>query len=88
MLWLIDDCCNIVCVCACVFQSCEVMAAASVSRPGGPQTIEKSQLILKGNFPPISITVSPLCFRQDFNSSKKKKCFGHANKMAIPTLLY
>lgn len=32
-----------------VFQSCEVMAAASVNRPGGPQTIEKSQLILKGN---------------------------------------
>lgn len=32
-----------------VFQSCEVMAAASVSRPGSAQTTEKSQLILKGN---------------------------------------
>ncbi|KAM6925891.1 LOW QUALITY PROTEIN: NEDD4-like E3 ubiquitin-protein ligase WWP2, partial [Lycodopsis pacificus] len=28
-------------------KSCEVMAAASVSRPGGAQTTEKSQLILK-----------------------------------------
>lgn len=32
-----------------VFQSCEVMAAASVSTPGGAPTTEKSQLILKGN---------------------------------------
>lgn len=32
-----------------VLQSCEVMAAASVSRPGSAQTTEKSQLILKGN---------------------------------------
>lgn len=40
-------------VCLC-FQSCEVMAAASVSRPGSAQTTEKSQLILKGNFPPSS----------------------------------
>lgn len=30
-------------------QSCDVMAAASVSRPGGAPTAEKSQLILKGN---------------------------------------
>lgn len=33
-----------------VFQSCDVMAAASVSRPGGAQATEKSQLILKGNY--------------------------------------
>lgn len=32
-----------------VFQSCEVMAAASVSRSGSAHTTEKSQLILKGN---------------------------------------
>lgn len=32
-----------------VLQSCEVMAAASVNRPGSAQTTEKSQLILKGN---------------------------------------
>ncbi|XP_037622663.1 NEDD4-like E3 ubiquitin-protein ligase WWP2 isoform X3 [Sebastes umbrosus] len=30
-----------------LLKSCEVMAAASVSRPGGAQTTEKSQLILK-----------------------------------------
>lgn len=39
----------VLCVCMVVFQSCEVMATASVSRPGGAQTTEKSQLILKGN---------------------------------------
>lgn len=48
----------------CVFQSCEVMAAASVNRPGGPQTIEKSQLILKGNLlffsSPSSLSLSDL----------------------------
>lgn len=37
------------CMRMCVFQSCEVMAAAGVNRPGGPQTTEKSPLILKGN---------------------------------------
>lgn len=41
-----------------VFQSCEVMAAASVNRPGSAQTTEKSQLILKGNsiLFPVSMT--------------------------------
>lgn len=38
-------CCNIMCV----FQCREVMAAATVNRPGGVQTTEKSRLILKGN---------------------------------------
>lgn len=51
-------CCNaavkrqhvVIIFCVCAFQSCEVMAAASTSRPGGgAQTTEKSQLILKGN---------------------------------------
>lgn len=34
------------------------MAAASVNRPGGAQTLEKSQLILKGN----SVPFCHLCF--------------------------
>lgn len=37
------------CVSVIVLQSCDVMAAASVSRPGSAQTAEKSQLTLKGN---------------------------------------
>uniref|UniRef100_A0A8D3C442 NEDD4-like E3 ubiquitin-protein ligase WWP2 n=1 Tax=Scophthalmus maximus TaxID=52904 RepID=A0A8D3C442_SCOMX len=34
-------------VCVCLCQSCDVMAAASVSRPAAAPTTEKSQLILK-----------------------------------------
>lgn len=40
-------------MCLWLFQSCDVMAAASLSRPAGTQTTEKSQLILKGNFFPF-----------------------------------
>ncbi|XP_054631925.1 NEDD4-like E3 ubiquitin-protein ligase WWP2 isoform X2 [Dunckerocampus dactyliophorus] len=39
--------CVCVCVCVCVFQCCDAMAAASVTRPAGVHSIEKSQLILK-----------------------------------------
>lgn len=52
------QCCNVVVLFSSfVFQSCEVMAAASVNRPGSAQTAEKSQLILKGN----RVLVSSCC---------------------------
>ncbi len=37
------------------------MAAASVSTPGGAQTTEKSQLILKGNYLFFSVVVVLVC---------------------------
>ena len=37
------------CLHICVLQSCDVMATASVNRPGSAQSTEKSQLTLKGN---------------------------------------
>lgn len=51
-----------------VFQSCDVMAAASVSRPGGAQTTEKSQLILKGNcfFFPLARSLTKLTKCESF----------------------
>lgn len=59
-----------------VFQSCEVMAAASVNRPGSAQTTEKSQLILKGN---------SILFPVSMTYDVRKKIFW-AGELKIPVL--